>query len=78
VRIYTGDPSLAHVDLYRLGDPTELEGLGLDELLEDAVVVVEWGDRLNAEDAVKVEFEALSPTRRRLRLEGGGGRWSWS
>ena len=78
VRVYAGDPPLAHVDLYRLGDTAELEGLGLDELLEDAVVVVEWGDRLAAENAVRVEIEPLDPGRRRLRLERGGRLWSWS
>jgi tRNA threonylcarbamoyladenosine biosynthesis protein TsaE len=35
-----------HADLYRLGDATELEQLGLDEILGgDGVVVMEWADR---------------------------------
>ena len=35
-----------HLDLYRLGDPEELEYLGLRELLqEQAVVLVEWPER---------------------------------
>ena len=35
-----------HLDLYRLGDPGELEYLGLRELLrERAVVLVEWPER---------------------------------
>ena len=78
VRIYPGAPPLAHVDLYRLGDDAELEGLGLDELLDDGVGVVEWGERLRARDAVRVEIERLGPDRRRLRLERGGRPWSWS
>jgi len=37
---------LYHLDLYRLGDPEELEYLGLRDLMEaDAVWVVEWPDR---------------------------------
>ncbi|MFD2113381.1 tRNA (adenosine(37)-N6)-threonylcarbamoyltransferase complex ATPase subunit type 1 TsaE [Thiorhodococcus fuscus] len=37
---------LHHLDLYRLGDPEELEYLGLRDLMEaDAVWVVEWPDR---------------------------------
>ena len=34
-----------HVDLYRIEDPDELEELGLDEALSDAVLLVEWPER---------------------------------
>ncbi len=34
-----------HVDLYRIEHPDELEELGLDEALSDAVLVVEWPER---------------------------------
>jgi tRNA threonylcarbamoyl adenosine modification protein YjeE len=78
VRLYSGRPPLAHVDLYRLGHSGELDELGLDELLEDSVVVVEWGDRLEARDALRVTIEMIDPTRRRLRLEGRAAGWSWS
>lgn len=37
---------LAHLDLYRLADPEELEYLGLADLLrQDAVLVIEWPER---------------------------------
>jgi tRNA threonylcarbamoyl adenosine modification protein YjeE len=40
---------LAHVDLYRIESPAELDELGLDELAENgAIVAVEWGERLPA------------------------------
>ena len=36
-----------HIDAYRLGDPTALEELGLDDYLDRArLVVVEWGGAL--------------------------------
>ena len=33
---------LWHVDLYRIADPSELAELGLDDVLGDGVLVVEW------------------------------------
>jgi tRNA threonylcarbamoyladenosine biosynthesis protein TsaE len=78
VRLYPGNPSLAHVDLYRIGRSAELEELGLSDLLEESVVVVEWGDRLDLRDALRVTIESIDPARRRLRLEGGAAAWSWS
>ncbi|MDD9947002.1 MAG: tRNA (adenosine(37)-N6)-threonylcarbamoyltransferase complex ATPase subunit type 1 TsaE [Myxococcales bacterium] len=42
-----GRVPLIHVDLYRLDDPGELVELGLRERIgADAVVVVEWGERM--------------------------------
>lgn len=34
-----------HVDLYRLEDPNEVEELGLDEILADGALVIEWPER---------------------------------
>lgn len=40
------DIRCAHLDLYRLGDPEELEFLGLRDLLAgDAVVLIEWPEK---------------------------------
>jgi tRNA threonylcarbamoyladenosine biosynthesis protein TsaE len=49
VREYDGDPPVHHVDAYRLRGPLELEDLGLEDVLSpDAVVFVEWADRVAA------------------------------
>jgi tRNA threonylcarbamoyladenosine biosynthesis protein TsaE len=50
VREYRGDRlDLAHVDVYRLDRVQEVVDLGLDEVAEgDAVLVVEWGDAVEA------------------------------
>jgi tRNA threonylcarbamoyladenosine biosynthesis protein TsaE len=59
-------PPLVHVDAYRLHDGAELDDLDLDETLEIAVTVVEWGDGL---------ADTLSPDRLHVYLgrSGGGG-----
>ncbi len=67
VRVYPGRLQLAHVDLYRLEKGDELRDLGLDELLEAGAAVVEWGDRLDVEDAALIEFEHLGGDRRLIR-----------
>ena len=67
VRIYQGRVQLAHVDLYRLERGDELGDLGLDELLDSGAVVVEWGERLDVDDAALIEFEHLGGDRRLIR-----------
>jgi tRNA threonylcarbamoyladenosine biosynthesis protein TsaE len=74
-------PALIHVDLYRLLDDTsvdllaELDSLDLDTDLDDAVVVVEWGEGL---------AERLSDNHLDVRLERGADTevrtaiWQWS
>ncbi|WP_066718480.1 tRNA (adenosine(37)-N6)-threonylcarbamoyltransferase complex ATPase subunit type 1 TsaE [Sphingomonas pituitosa] len=37
-----------HVDLYRIEDPDEAEELGLDDARYDALLLVEWPERLGA------------------------------
>lgn len=74
-------PAMIHVDLYRLLDDStvdllaELDSLDLDTDLEDAVVVVEWGEGL---------AERLSDSHLDVRLERGSetevrtAMWQWS
>ncbi|MBB4657568.1 tRNA (adenosine(37)-N6)-threonylcarbamoyltransferase complex ATPase subunit type 1 TsaE [Parvularcula dongshanensis] len=44
VQPYETWPPLYHLDLYRLNDPSELAELGLEDMLEAGVVLVEWPD----------------------------------
>jgi tRNA threonylcarbamoyl adenosine modification protein YjeE len=68
VRVYPGRVQIAHVDLYRLEVGAELVDLGLEELLDQGAVVVEWGDRMDSAEAALLSFEHLGGDRRRLRL----------
>ena len=76
-----GAPAMVHVDVYRLLDHAtadllaELDSLDLDTDLDDAVVVVEWGEGL---------AERLSDRHLDIRLERGDdsevrmATWRWS
>lgn len=45
-RSYQGRLKLHHLDVYRLEHVSEAEDLGLGELMEDGVTVIEWGDTI--------------------------------
>ena len=65
VREYDAPTRLVHVDVYRLDHLQELHDIGFDDLVgDDAVTVVEWGDRVSA---------ALPSNRLRVLLEPGDG-----
>jgi tRNA A37 threonylcarbamoyladenosine biosynthesis protein TsaE len=63
--------------VYRLEAGAGLDDLGLDELLDQGAVVVEWGDRLHEPGAVRLAIEVLDERRRRLRIEEAPPSWSW-
>jgi tRNA threonylcarbamoyladenosine biosynthesis protein TsaE len=56
IREYPGPVLVRHADLYRLERDADIADLGLDELTDDAVLVVEWADRAPAlfPDALRV------------------------
>lgn len=67
-----------HLDLYRLGGPDDLDGIGYDDLTDgDAVVVVEWADRLGEwlpDDGLLIRFASTGGSHRVLRLVALGER----
>jgi len=69
VRVYPGRVQLAHVDLYRVEQLSELADLGLEELTEQGAVVIEWGDRLEVGSAALIEIEHLGGERRLIRTK---------
>ena len=67
VRVYPGRVQLAHVDLYRVENTSELRDLGLEELAGQGAMVVEWGERLEVDDAALIKIEHLGGDRRLIR-----------
>ena len=67
---------LYHLDLYRL-ESADPQGLGLDEMLERGVVVVEWGDRLpesSGQEALVLAFALDGESDRSIAARARGAR----
>jgi tRNA threonylcarbamoyladenosine biosynthesis protein TsaE len=80
VREYDGDPPVHHVDAYRLSGPLELEDLGLEDVLSaDAVVFVEWADRVAAalpESWLELVLHIRDDDRREIEVRPHGPAWA--
>ena len=80
LRSYSGRIPMIHADLYRLDFLQEIVDLGLPELVEDAVTLVEWGDvaeQVLPADFLEVRLElGDDDDERRLRLRVVGPSWS--
>jgi len=70
-----------HIDLYRIEHPNEVEELGLDDARDDALLVVEWPERLGEaywHDALWLTLEMLPDGARALTARvpaAWKGRW---
>lgn len=69
---YGDPPRVYHVDLYRLDDAGQVEGLGIEELFGgDAVVLIEWGERfpeLLPAHHVEIELRRLGEEEREIEF----------
>jgi len=75
VHRYEGAKRVYHVDLYRVGDFHDLETLGLEDIFsENAIVIVEWPDRLKLRTdwpVLRIGLEHVSEDVRRIVIENG-------
>ena len=68
-----GPVPLFHFDLYRIGDVSELDGIGFEEYLENGNCIAEWSENLGSDvpaDAVKVRIEKTGEEERRITITG--------
>jgi tRNA threonylcarbamoyladenosine biosynthesis protein TsaE len=70
-------PSLLHVDAYRLSGTAEFLDMGLDFHGDDVVTLVEWGDRVAGlfPDALIVSICFADGDGRTATLESSSSRW---
>ena len=64
-----------HVDLYRLGDPSEVDELGLEEAFGSAIVLLEWPERLDAPPAGALTVHLTDGAPREAALAWTAPRW---
>jgi len=80
-RVHRGPIPLVHVDAYRLRDSgrLDLDDLEIDEELERAVVVVEWGEGVVeglSDSRLEVRLERRDDDTRVATVQGFGPRWA--
>ncbi len=75
-------PPLWHVDLYRIEDPGEIDELGLDTILHEGALLVEWplkaGEGAWGASTLRLSLEPRPDGARRLTAvigQGWEGRW---
>ena len=70
IQEYPGPVRLQHVDLYRLA-PHEVDDLLLEDLMDNAVMAVEWPDRWKRApaDAIQVDIQPTGDQTRRLTIK---------
>jgi len=69
VNIYSTKFPLYHIDLYRLENESEIDGLGWEDFLDQGVIVVEWGEKLKFDlEAIRIEIEILGDQKRKIRV----------
>jgi tRNA threonylcarbamoyladenosine biosynthesis protein TsaE len=80
-RVHRGEVPLVHVDAYRLRDSgrLDLDDLEIDEELDRAVVVVEWGEGVVeglSDSHLDVRLERRHDDVRLVSVTGVGPRWA--
>ena len=70
---------LYHLDCYRLKDDTEVETIGLSDILDgDGTIVFEWPERIEGalpEERLWIEIHVLDVSRRNFVFEGNNARY---
>ena len=69
--VYKGKKiNLYHFDAYRLDNPKELFGLGLNEFSDDGVCVLEWAEKLfeleSEQNIISIKFKTEGDNKREL------------
>jgi tRNA threonylcarbamoyladenosine biosynthesis protein TsaE len=79
---YPGPLNLYHIDLYRIEDIIELDGIGFDEIIyqEDVVIAIEWPELLIENPSysydLKIDFSLHEELSRKISIIASGRKGS--
>lgn len=68
---YVGRFAVHHIDLYRIERPSEVTELGLWEIFDDGISLVEWADRAQEilpKRTIEVKITRIGPNERRIEF----------
>lgn len=69
MNFYRARVPIIHLDLYRLNNEDEITDLGWEDYLGQAVIVVEWGEKMNYDSsAIYVNFEIQDDFSRKITI----------
>jgi tRNA threonylcarbamoyladenosine biosynthesis protein TsaE len=76
---YEGRFTLSHMDVYRLDSFQEVLDLGMEELMENSILVIEWGNAiapLLPRRRLEVNLRTVDDGTREVTLKPGSGDWA--
>ena len=69
VNVYQTRVPMYHMDLYRLGDKSDVYDLGWEDFLDQGVIVVEWAERMEySAPAIKVTIRVDDTEKRFITI----------
>lgn len=74
VNEYPGSPAVFHIDMYRVDSVSVLDDICFDDLINEGIVLIEWGEKIEGhlpDGYLKIELKHLSETAREISIYGG-------
>jgi tRNA threonylcarbamoyladenosine biosynthesis protein TsaE len=70
INIYQADCMIYHVDLYRLGSVSEVDDLGLEDYLDEGVIIIEWAEKMKRiPGSLWIEITILEDDKRLIKVD---------
>ncbi|MCX6565603.1 MAG: tRNA (adenosine(37)-N6)-threonylcarbamoyltransferase complex ATPase subunit type 1 TsaE [Candidatus Aminicenantes bacterium] len=75
INVYQARVPILHLDLYRLVGRAEIRDLGFEDSIGEAVILIEWGERIDFPlEGIHVHIDLEPDGTRRIRIERPAGR----
>jgi len=69
INVYYDTATIVHIDLYRLENKTEIDDLGWEDYLGNAVIIIEWAEKMTySAPAICVAIEVAENEQRIIKI----------